>query len=315
MPRIKYYYDSEKCEFEKATLTWKSTLRLGLSYLTVGGILAFGMVSYLNHFHKDDRTLRLEERNRELVSQIASFDDKISNMEEDLEMLHQTDQKVYTTIMNAPPLPEDVWNAGTGGSVKVDELEPEILQETRERLEKINSKLAIQIQSYGNILQKFKEKEEELKHLPSIRPVPGTVISGFGQRLHPILKVRKKHTGLDFQAPIGTPVYATADGVVEFAGVKKNGYGTHLDLQHGYGYVTKYAHLSKILVQPGQRVKRGEVIALTGNTGLSKGPHLHYEILKNGAKIDPIDYFYSDLDPETYIEFKKKASQDNESMD
>lgn len=317
MARIKYYYDTEKCKFEKATPTWSSITKKVLSYLLVSGVLSGFMIFYMFYMHDNPVTNSLKQKNKKLLEYIENFHTEIEGLEEKLNELHRVDAQVYRTILNAEPLTEEIWRGGTGGNtnIRYKELEPEALQATRARLQKMAAKVNIQHKSYSEILQRFKEREEELKHIPSIRPVKGGVISGFGMRFHPILKYRKMHTGLDFQAPMGTPIYATADGVIKTAGRSQGGYGVNINIDHGYGYESKYAHLSKLRVKAGQKVKRGDMIGLTGNSGLSKGPHLHYEILKDGKKIDPIDYFYSDLSPETYVDFKRKAKQFNESMD
>lgn len=314
MARIKYYYDTETCSFEKATWDGKTIFRTTLSYLLVSGFIAGLVVFYLFYLHDNPVTSRLRARNAELETNIKKFDTIIAQLEQDLEGLHEQDEKVYRAILKADPL-NDEWAGGTGGKVAYKDLEPEALQETNDRLERILGKVNLQMSSYRALVNKAKENEDELQHMPSIRPIATDLISGFGYRHHPILKVRKFHTGLDFRAPVGTPIYATADGTVKHAGRGGNGYGIYLDIDHGFGYESKYAHLSKIAVDVGTRVKRGDIIAYSGNTGLSKGPHLHYEIKKDGEKIDPVDFFYSDLKPEQYVSFKKMARQYNESMD
>ena len=224
--------------------------------------------------------------------------------------------KKFTVPFSKPDPLEDEWaEGGIGGSKEYKDLDNESLEETRKRLERIQTRVKIQQGSYKALVETMKGKEDELMHMPSIRPIATDLISGFGYRLHPILHVKKMHTGLDFRAPVGTPVYATADGTVEHSGRRGNGYGIHINIDHGYGYSSKYAHLSKTLVSEGQKVKRGDLIGHSGNTGLSKGPHLHYEIIKDGKKIDPVDFFYSDLAPEQFVEFKKQSQQFNESMD
>lgn len=314
MAKIKYYYDTETCNFEKATIDSHSVLRTVLSYTLVSGFVAAVVVLYMFYFASNPLTEQLRQDNRDLAQQLEKFDESIASLESDLEALHKKDEDVYRAILKADPI-KDEWEAGRGGSAEFKPFEEESLQETNQRMETLNTKVKIQKESFRRLLMMYSAKEEELKHMPSIRPIDRDCISGFGYRFHPILKVRKLHTGLDFGAPMGTPVYATADGVVTNAAHGANGYGLCVDVQHGFGFETKYAHLSKINVQPGQKVKRGDLIAYSGNSGLSKGPHLHYEIKKGGSKIDPIDYFYSDLSPEQYIAFKRQANQVNESMD
>lgn len=314
MARIKYYYDTEKCKFERARPTFQSVMRRVVTHVAIAGTVGAGIFAYRYHLIDNAKEKALKQEKKELLAHIEGFGENIALLETEVEKLHEIDVEVYRTILDAEPLSESVWQSGTGGTEKED-LQPELIGETRDRLDKMETKVKVQFKSYNSLLKKFKEKEEELKHTPSILPVQADVISGFGMRMHPILRFHRLHAGLDFRAPIGTKVYATADGTIEFSGVKKNGYGIHIDISHGFGFHTKYAHLSEVKVREGQKVKRGDLIGLTGNTGLSKGPHLHYEIVKNGKKINPIDYFYSDLDPETYVKFKKQAQQENESMD
>ncbi|HHG84905.1 MAG TPA: M23 family peptidase [Bacteroidetes bacterium] len=312
MARIKYYYNTETCSFEKAKINGATLVRTSLSYLLVAGIICSSVAAYMFYFYGNP--IRLMAKNQTLQEHLVNFDETIAKLETDIESLHQQDEDVYRAILKADPI-KDEWQVGTGGAAEYKPLETKALQDTKERLERMESKVNVQMASYEDLLVKFKSREEELKHMPSMRPISTDLISGFGYRMHPILKVRKLHTGLDFRAPMGTLVYATADGLVTHAGGGANGYGNHINIDHGYGYETKYGHLSKSLVQEGQRVKRGDIIGHSGNSGLSKGPHLHYEIKKDGTKIDPVDYFYSDLTPEQYIGFKKQAQQYNESMD
>lgn len=316
MARIKYYYDTETCSFEKAKLDTRTLVRKGIAYVVFGSFVALMVFFYMDLYHDSFEAATLKEENATLASQISQFDQDIEHLEEDLLSLHEQDEKVYRSILKADPIDNEWKKGGIGGSAHQDHhMEEASFEETRQRLERIHTRIQIQQDSYKSLISMMKGKEEELQHMPSIRPINTDLISGFGYRHHPILHVRKLHTGLDFRAPVGTPIYATADGTVGHAGRKGNGYGIHIDLSHGYGYQTKYAHLSKVLVKEGQKVKRGDVIGLSGNTGLSKGPHLHYEVLKDGKKIDPVDFFYSDLAPEKFVEFKKKAQQFNESMD
>lgn len=246
--------------------------------------------------------------------QLEKFEETIGGLEADLGSLRRKDEDAYRSILKAEPVQEEQ-EGEADPSAGIKPFEKTSLQETAERMEALGAKVKAQRESFKRLQAVYSTKEEEMRHVPSIRPIPTDCISGFGDRFHPILKVRKFHPGIDFGAPKRSPVYATADGVVVSTSNTANGYGLAVDIQHGFGYETKYAHLSEVKVQPGQKVKRGDLIALTGNSGLSKGPHLHYEIKINGEKVDPVDYFYSDLSPEQYVSFKRQANQVNESMD
>ena len=155
--------------------------------------------------------------------------------------------------------------------------------------------------------------------IPAIQPVSNEkltrVASGFNYRIHPIYKVRHFHTGIDFSAPRGTEIYATGDGVIESVTMKKGGYGYHVVINHGYDYKTLYAHMSRFKVKVGERVKRGDVIGYVGSTGTSTAPHLHYEVIKNGEKINPMNFFFNDLTPEEYEKVLELSSQSNQSFD
>ena len=312
MARIKYYYDTEKCEYQKARLTWKSALKSLSTYSIVAAIGAAGFFAWRMFFHDTTKESWLKQQIRDYETHVGEFDDRMASLSKSLDGLEEKDKNLYRLILEMEP---GTSTGGTGGTEKAPTFQVESLQESEAKLDQIQTKLKLQESSYISLFETLKEKEVELHHIPSILPTTGQLISGFGLREHPILGIKKLHTGLDFTCKIGTPVYASGDGIVMFCGRSSNGYGIHIDINHGFGYITKYAHLSEIKVATGQRVKRGDVIGLSGNTGLSKGPHLHYEITKSGNKINPVDYFYSDLAPDEYVKFKKRAAVMNESMD
>jgi murein DD-endopeptidase MepM/ murein hydrolase activator NlpD len=272
------------------------------------------MTFYYLLFHYDSAATRsLRAHNTRLADQIAYLESEMASITQDVAELRGKDHEVYRALLKADPLqPSDEATSAAAADRRFENL---TLAETKERLDAIDQKLQKQKQSFRRLMGMLMGKESELPYMPCIRPVENDVVSGFGYRLHPILKVRKLHTGIDFSAPVGTPVYATANGKVKLSGSGGNGYGLQVEIQHGYGWETKYAHLSKILVPEGKSVSRGDLIGMSGSTGLCKGPHLHYEVKKNGKKIDPVDFFFSDLSAEAYIDFKRQAGQYNESMD
>jgi murein DD-endopeptidase MepM/ murein hydrolase activator NlpD len=194
-----------------------------------------------------------------------------------------------------------------------------LVKSTALKLELIRRKMVVQSKSYDEVSELIKNKEDLLSHTPAIQPVSNKdlnrISSGFGYRIHPVYKFAKMHEGLDFTAPRGTDVYAAADGVIAVANVSSSGYGNEIVINHGYGYKTRYAHLNGFAVRQGQKVKRGELIGYVGNTGLSTAPHLHYEVEKDGFKVDPINFFYNDLTPEQYLKVIELANQNNQSYD
>lgn len=315
--KIRYYYDEETCTFEEERITVGSVSRKVLSYVSVSGLLAvLGLALYF--FVLDDpKHAYLKAQNAMLQGRVQALDSQLATLENQVDGLHEQDNKFYRSLMNSDRIDDGYWNGGIGGAANYKKTnEPEVLREAEKRLDLLNNKVKIQNKSYDVLFGLLAEKEDELRHTPAIKPVPGRIISGFGMRMHPIHGFRKMHTGLDMQANTGTPVHASADGIIKLAGTSRGGYGKQVEIDHGgYGYVTKYAHLSSIEVAQGAKVKRGDIVGYTGNTGLSKGPHLHYEIIKNSKKIDPIDYFYGDQTPEQYVTLREQAKLDTESMD
>jgi murein DD-endopeptidase MepM/ murein hydrolase activator NlpD len=195
----------------------------------------------------------------------------------------------------------------------------ELVVSIAQTLDNLKNRIAAQNTSYGQINNLINNKEKLLAATPAIQPVSNKdlsrIASGFGYRIDPIYKTVKMHAGLDFTAPQGTPIYSTADGVVKVAGRSDGGYGNHVVINHGYGYETLYGHMYRIKARTGQRVKRGDLIGYVGSTGKSTGPHCHYEVHKNGQKLDPVYFFYNDLSPQQFDQLLKRASASNQSFD
>ncbi len=187
------------------------------------------------------------------------------------------------------------------------------------QLNTLEARVAFQTKSYADIEAMVRNKQKLLSSIPAIQPVSNNdlnrIASGFGNRIDPVYKVSKFHAGLDFAAPQGTPIYATADGRIAEAGKDEGGYGNHVVVNHGYGYETLYGHMVRIKARKGQQVKRGEIIGWVGSTGKSTGPHCHYEVHKNGRPVDPVYFFYNDLSPEQFDRLVKLAAASNQSLD
>ncbi|MEM9986672.1 MAG: M23 family metallopeptidase [Bacteroidota bacterium] len=315
--KIRYYYDEESCTFQPERITLKSILVNVSTY--VGGSLLLAVLMLATYFflYDNPKEAYLKSQQQELVAQISQLEGEFAMMESQVNKLHDQDNNFYRSLLSQDKIDEGQWNGGVGGAASPNTSDqPEVLKDVEERLNRLYSKIDIQNQSYEVLFQELKKKGEELRHMPAIRPVKGKIISGFGMRKHPILKYKRMHTGIDMQASKGTPIYATADGVIRLARQSRGGYGKQVEIEHGsIGYVTKYAHMSDIQVKQGQHVKRGDIIGLSGNTGLSSGPHLHYEIIKEGRKINPLDYFYGEITPEEYVNLRKEAGVENTSMD
>ena len=247
------------------------------------------------------RTAFLETENMLLREQVKSFEGKLGHIEKTLEEFAARDTELRLFV-DLPVIDEDTRRAGVGGTSNDFGLAAgnsrELLNRTHQWLERLERELTMQRESFAEIEQKHDFNEKFFRHLPAIKPAEGRYNpNGFGRRRHPVLGHMHVHEGIDVACDVGTPVYATADGVVERAGRTGGGYGRMVIINHGYGYKTLYAHLSSdIKVSRGDRVRRGDVIALSGRSGLVTGPHLHYEVIHNGVKQNPIDYFFDDID-------------------
>jgi murein DD-endopeptidase MepM/ murein hydrolase activator NlpD len=274
-------------------------------------------------FFKDPETVRLEREIRFLKGQIASLNNDIDTLEAFAMDLREKDDNVYRSIFGSDPYPEHLRKGGIGGSDRYRSLKgfesSEGIIETKKRIGRLQRMLVAQSKSYEEVFDLARDKDEMLQSIPAIQPVSNKdlkrIASGFGMRIHPIYKIAKMHTGLDFTADIGAEVYATGDGVVQSIDDKLSGYGHHVMLKHGFGFETLYAHLSRVLVRPGEKVKRGQVIGYVGHSGTSTGPHLHYEVIKNGEKVNPVFYFYNDITPEQYEDLLERAANANQSLD
>ena len=236
--------------------------------------------------------------------------------------LQQRDDNLYRVLFGAEPIPLSIRQ---GTQRKIDYYEQlgqmtnsQLVADLALKVDILEKELYVQAKSYDEIVELTKTKEIRMEHIPAIQPVMNKdlkrVASGYGMRIDPVYHVRRFHQGMDFTAPTGTEVFATGNAKVEFAGWKQ-GYGNTVILDHGYGYKTLYAHLYKILVRKGQKVRRSDVIALVGNTGKSTGPHLHYEVRLNGRAVDPRNYYFYDLSPEEYDQMIQLSNNFGEMLD
>ncbi|MDP4680250.1 MAG: M23 family metallopeptidase, partial [Cyclobacteriaceae bacterium] len=277
MARIKYYYDTESCKYERLKIsTWDIIVNL-LGFFCIVVILAIGIFFLSNKYFKSPIVAQLEKENQEMNFYYDLITQEVDNLNEMLASLQERDDNIYRITFEAEPIPANIRNGGVGGTNRYKEmldkgLEREaLILETSEKIENLKKKMYIQTKSYDELLDMAKNKELQLAATPAIAPVANKnlkrIASGYGYRIDPFSKARTMHKGLDFSAPSGTPVYVTGDGVVKR--VEKNdrgGYGKHIDVDHGFGFVTRYGHLYSINVKKGQKIKRGELIGQVGNT-------------------------------------------------
>jgi murein DD-endopeptidase MepM/ murein hydrolase activator NlpD len=269
-------------------------------------------------------------KERELQSELLKQQEEVERLLKDIQLYHsvlddiqERDEDLYRVALYADEFPDELRKMGTGGSDKYAYLSKlsngELLKQASEEMDRLERRLNAQSISFRELLKLAKDKEKMLSCIPAIQPVRNedlkSQISGYGYRIDPVYKTRQMHTGMDFTADIGTDVYATGDGVVELVEEKLWGYGKSIIINHGFGYKTLYAHLSGFKVRPGQKVTRGELIGLVGSTGKSTGPHLHYEVIKNGEKVNPIGYYHSDLSPEQYEQLLEQSHNSHKAMD
>ena len=285
--------------------------------------IAVGAVMVFDQYFESPKVRRQQQQIDFLEGQTAMMEDKVAGMTGALAELTERDESIYRNIFGAEPYPEHLRNPGIGGADRYRELrgleQSEQVIVLREQIAELERRMLAQGESFNQLMDLTENREELLKSIPAIQPVRNSdlkrMASGSGYRIHPIYKVRKMHWGMDFSAPTGTEIFATGDGEVVEVKKKYNGYGHHVRIRHGFGHETLYAHMSKILVRRGQRVERGEVIGLVGSTGTSVAPHLHYEVFKEGKRVNPAHYYFNDLSPEQYEQLLDASENANQSFD
>ncbi|MEA3496272.1 MAG: M23 family metallopeptidase [Bacteroidota bacterium] len=323
MIKIKYKLNKENLKYEKFTRTRFEWLIRSLGIFSILIISSFLLYIIVSNFFDTpkEKQLKREISNYELHFQLLNA--KFQNLEKVVDNLEYRDENIYRIIFEAEPIPSGIRNAGYGGVEKYKNLEgynnSRLIIKTTKKIDKLSKKLYILSKSFDDISKLATNKEEMLASIPAIQPISNKnltrISSGFGWRIHPIYKVPKFHDGQDFTAPRGTDIYATGNGTIVEVHYSRRGYGNKIIIDHGFGYKTLYAHLSKFYVKKGQKIKRGEAIGTVGNTGLSTAPHLHYEVIRKGQHVNPINYFHNDLSPEDYEKVIILAEQANQSLD
>ncbi|WP_100615048.1 M23 family metallopeptidase [Confluentibacter citreus] len=323
MSKVKYYYDSESLSYKKIERKKGTTFTYAFVFTLAAALFGFIFVFLASQFVESpkERALKRELQNAQL--QFELLNKKMEKTELVLANIANRDNNIYRVYFEANPIPEEQRTAGFGGVNRYQSLEgfdnSKLIIESNKRLDIIQKQLVVQSKSLDEIAKLAEDKEKLLAAIPAIQPVSNQdltrMASGYGFRSDPFTKVRKMHWGMDFTAPKGSPIYASGDGIVERADNTASGYGNHIRIDHGYGYVSLYAHLFKYNVRKNQKVKRGDIIGFVGSTGRSEAPHLHYEIFKDGERIDPINFYYGSLTAEEFNEMLEHASLENQSLD
>ncbi|MBT8283488.1 MAG: M23 family metallopeptidase [Muriicola sp.] len=325
MSKVKYYYDPDTLSYRKIEL--KKSRRYRNIFLFILGSALFGFLGLIFLLNTNilntprELSLAREVKNYELRFELLNR--KLGQIEEVLANIEDRDNNIYRLYFEANPIPEEQRRAGFGGINRYKSLEgfnnSEMIIATTKRLDVIQKQMVIQSRSLDEITKLAEDKEKLLAAIPAIQPVNNEnltrMASGYGWRSDPFTKARKMHWGMDFTAPKGVPIYATGDGTVTRADNRASGYGKHIRVEHGYGYMSLYAHLSNYNVKRGQKVKRGDLIGFIGSTGRSEAPHLHYEVWKDGDRINPINFYYGSLTAEEFENMLKYANQENQSLD
>ncbi|KGO88882.1 M23 family metallopeptidase [Flavobacterium suncheonense] len=325
MAKVKYVYDPEKLAYRK--IKPRKARKFGYFALFLVASALFGFLCFVvllntSYFETPkDRMMAREIDNMKI--NYAILNKRLEALNETLNDLEDRDNNVYRAYFNSAPIDEELRKGKVPAKNRYKELEgynnSDLVINTAKKLDLMANQMVFQSKSLDEIVKLAKGKEKLLAAIPAIQPVKNEELkqmaSGYGYRSDPFTKVRKFHKGMDFSARTGTPIYATGDGVVERADASLSGYGNHIEIRHGYGYKTLYAHLSKYKAKPGQRVKRGDIIGYVGSTGRSEAPHLHYEVYQNGKVVNPLNFYYGSISAKEYVVISQIANQENQSLD
>jgi hypothetical protein len=323
LAKVKYQFNTKSLSYERIKMGTKDKLLQFLSFAGTGLVFAaLGVIIAYNTIDSPQEK-KLERELDQMRLEYDVVNQRLKQISLVLNDLQDRDNNIYRVVFEADPIPDEVRKAGFGGVNRYEKYKgldnSDLVTETVRRSDILAKQLVIQSKSYDEIFAMIRNKAAMLSCIPAIQPVNNKdlkrMASGFGYRTDPIYKTTKFHAGMDFASPVGTEIYATGDGVIARADADASGYGNHVRINHGYGYMTLYGHMSKINVRPGQKVKRGDVIGFVGNTGKSVGPHLHYEVHKNGEPINPVNFYYSDLSAEEYSKMIELSGTENQAFD
>ncbi len=323
MKKVKYYYNTNTLRYEKLETPLRVKLLRIFGFVAAAFVTAALISFFAFQFIGSPKEKILQQQNNALKNNYATIRDELESIEKQMEELEKRDNDVYRAIFEAAPVPDSARAKEIAEEQEIALVErlkdDQLVSSITNTLNNLKNRVSAQEKSYKQVDELVQNKEKLLSHTPAIQPVSNKdlnrIASGYGSRIDPVYKTVKFHYGLDFAAPQGTPIYATADGTVTTAGNTGNGYGNYVVINHGYGYETLYGHMVRVKARNGQQVKRGEVIGWVGSTGKSTGPHCHYEVHKYNQKIDPIYFFYNDLTPEQFDLILKKAAASNQSLD
>ncbi len=318
-----FYYDEDNCEFVPIEYNRVEQVIYNLSIWILSGVVLTGIgIILLSTYIGTPAELALKAENKALFTQLKSTQSSLENLDTKITEIAQKDNEVYRSVLGMEEISYDERQAGIGGSDPYSDFDvysestSELLKWTASKVDNLERRISIQQLSFEEIKSQYNANKTKLSHIPAIKPTSGILLSGFGVRYHPILKYNRRHNGLDFRADIGDPVFTTGDGTIKYAG-RKGTLGLIVIVEHGFGYETLYAHLSGLAkgIKNGAKVERGQQNAMAGDSGLSEGPHLHYEVHLNSKPVDPIYYLFADTSPEEYAMFKEISKNNKNSLD
>ncbi|HAB31006.1 MAG TPA: peptidase M23 [Cryomorphaceae bacterium] len=325
MQKAKYIYDPLTLAYHKVERTWRHRLRDTSLFLLASFLLGIGFFFLLQSILDSPKEKALKRELSEVLLTYEQLNDRVDALSFVMEDMERRDDEVYRVVFESEPLEDELRLSSIGGAsdryAAIRGLSNgALLERTARKVDEITKRITVQSESLDELATLASNKEALMNALPAIRPLKMSrgvrFSSGFGYRLHPIFKVRKLHAGVDFTAKKGTPIYATADGIIISNDVYGGrGFGKHLTISHGFGYHTLFAHMDRVVKGKGQRVKRGDLIGYVGNTGRSTAPHLHYEVIRNGRRVNPINYFFNELSPAEYDALVRAAAASNQSFD
>lgn len=319
--RIFYKYNPETDNFERFYPSIKERFLSGFKISLVALFIAALFVLLFNYVVATPNEKNLRAENKRLKSQYGILSARVENLLEVMDKMEERDDNFYRVMMQLDPMSDAQRLSGLDYENRSSQLsklsDSRLVEQLSKRMNLLETRMYSQLQSFDQLQQALSNQQDRLAHIPSVIPIniaDYTMSSGYGYRVDPIYGSSKFHEGLDFAAAKGTDVFATGDGKVIVAG-REAGYGNCIDIEHGYNYLTRYAHLSEILVKPGENVKRGQLIGKVGSTGKSTGPHLHYEVRYKDVPQNPVNYYFMDLTPEEYYEMIQIAEMAGHVMD
>lgn len=319
----KFTFNTQTLAYEKAVVSWGTRIFRFVSFMVAALVFSLAISTIYYRFFDSPKEKVLKAEIAGMKDELYILNQNVDRMHDVLEALHYRDGNIYRVLFESEPINDDVWQAGSGGVNKYRYLEKfdngELLKDIAIKVDRLKKQMAVQSKSYDEIADMVSKKQTMLVSIPSVQPIANKKLermaSGYGWRVDPVYKIQQFHKGMDFTCPIGTDVYVTGDGTVEEVNYSFSGYGNEIVVNHGYGYRTRYAHLSRFKVRVGQKVKRGDVIANTGSTGKSTGPHLHYEVIKNGDAVNPVYYYYNDLKDADFQKMIEISNNPGQALD